>query len=142
MRSDYDVENGNPHAARYFLMNNKGAIAGGYVADLVILDSLEDFVINSVTSAEKSFVKKDAASKNVKPKISAELIRSARSSMRCAKVSPSDFKCGKKSVIGLIPGEIVTRDCGCADKTDAENDILKCAVTNGIIIPATSALVI
>ena len=116
------------NAARYFLMNNKGAIAGGYVADLVILDSLEDFVINSVIKRGEIVCEKGRGIEKRKPKISAELIRSARSSMRCAKVSPSDFKCGKKSVIGLIPGEIVTRDCGCADKTDAENDILKCAV--------------
>ena len=36
------------NAARYFLMNNKGAIAGGYVADLIILDDLPSFTIDRV----------------------------------------------------------------------------------------------
>lgn len=116
------------NAARYFLMNNKGAIAGGYVADLVILDRLEDFDINSVIKRGETVYEKGRGIEKRTPRISPALAGAARSSMRCAKASPADFKCGKKAVIGLVPGEIVTKDCGYADNTDAENDILKCAV--------------
>ena len=36
------------HAARYFLLNNKGAIASGYLADIVVVDNLEDFNVETV----------------------------------------------------------------------------------------------
>ena len=35
------------HAARYFLLNNKGAIASGYLADIVVVDNLEDFNVET-----------------------------------------------------------------------------------------------
>ena len=36
------------HAARYFLLNNRGAIAPGYLADFAILDDLQDFHVRTV----------------------------------------------------------------------------------------------
>ena len=30
-----------------------------------------------------------------------------------------------RGVLGIIPGEITTRDAGCADRIDVDNDILK-----------------
>ena len=37
------------HAARYFLLNNRGAIAPGYLADFVIIDNFQDFRIEKST---------------------------------------------------------------------------------------------
>ena len=36
------------NAARYFLLNNRGAIAPGYLADFVVIDSFQDFHIEKV----------------------------------------------------------------------------------------------
>ena len=36
------------HAARYFLLNNRGAIAPGYLADFAIVDDLKDFHVVTV----------------------------------------------------------------------------------------------
>jgi len=36
------------HAARYFLLNNRGAIAPGYLADFAIVEDLKDFKVVSV----------------------------------------------------------------------------------------------
>ncbi len=36
------------HAARYFLLNNRGAIAPGYLADFVIIDNFKDFNVEMV----------------------------------------------------------------------------------------------
>ena len=36
------------HAARYYLLNNRGAIAPGYLADFVIIDNFRDFNIEKV----------------------------------------------------------------------------------------------
>ena len=116
------------NAARYFLMNNKGAIAGGYVADLVILDDLDEFEIGEVIKRGETVYVKGGDVVKREPYISKPLIDKALSSMHCKPVKAENFACGKKSVIGLIPGEIVTTDCGHADKISVKNDILKVAV--------------
>ena len=36
------------HAARYFLLNNRGAIAPGYLADFAIVEDLKDFKVVTV----------------------------------------------------------------------------------------------
>ena len=36
------------HAARYFLLNNRGAIAPGYLADFAIVEDLKDFHVVTV----------------------------------------------------------------------------------------------
>lgn len=116
------------NAARYFLMNNKGAIAGGYVADLVILDDLPSFVISEVIKRGQTVYKKGGKVKKCEPLIDEKLKSAALGSMHCDRVKAGDFACGRKTVIGLIPGEIVTVDCGEAPNAMPEKDILKAAV--------------
>ena len=116
------------NAARYFLMNNKGAIAGGYVADLVILDDLPSFVISEVIKRGQTVYKKGGKVKKCEPLIDEKLKNAALGSMHCDRVKAGDFACGRKTVIGLIPGEIVTVDCGEAPNAMPEKDILKAAV--------------
>ena len=41
------------HAARYFLMNNKGAIAPGYLADLIVVDDLDRFKVLKINSLRR-----------------------------------------------------------------------------------------
>lgn len=116
------------NAARYFLMNNKGAIAGGYVADLIILDDLRSFAINRVIKRGRTAFEAGKPISKREPKIDAELAKKAYSSMNCRPVTAESLVCGRKALIGLIPHEIVTDDLGFADAPSAKDDILKVAV--------------
>ena len=116
------------NAARYFLMNNKGALAGGYVADLIILDDLKSFDIAEVVKRGETVYRK--GEEVALPVCSPDraLVDKATHSVNCRTLTAEDFKCGKKAVMGLIDGEIITTDEGFADNADPKNDILKVAV--------------
>lgn len=116
------------NAARYFLMNNKGAIAGGYVADLVILDDLDSFDVAEVIKRGKTAFVKGGDVSLPECRIEPRLYEKANDSMHCRPLTADDFKCGRLAVMGLIPGEIVTSDLGYADRADVNRDILKVAV--------------
>lgn len=116
------------NAARYFLMNNKGALAGGYVADLIILDDLNSFDIAEVVKRGETVYRKGAEIELPTCSPDDNLTVKATHSMHCRALSPEDFICGKKAVMGLIAGEIITTDEGTADKADVKADILKVAV--------------
>ena len=116
------------NAARYFLLNNRGAIAGGYVADLVLLSELPTFQIERVLKRGETVYLAGGDVARQEPTVSAHLVREALSTMRCRPVSVSDLACGRRPVIGLIPHQIVTEDCGYADAPDPEQDLLKVAV--------------
>ena len=116
------------NAARYFLMNNKGALAGGYVADLIILDDLKSFdIAEAVKRGETVYRKGEEVALPVCSPDRA-LVDKATHSVNCRTLTAEDFKCGKKAVMGLIDGEIITTDEGFADNADPKNDILKVAV--------------
>ncbi len=116
------------NAARYFLMNNKGALAGGYVADLIILDDLNSFDIAEVVKRGETVYRKGEEIELPSCSPDEKLVEKATHSMHCRALTPADFKCGKKAVMGLIDGEIITTDEGFADAPDPADDILKVAV--------------
>ena len=116
------------NAARYFLMNNKGAIAGGYVADLIILDDLQSFTIDRVIKRGHTAYEAGKPIEKREPKIDDALVKKAYSSMNCHSVNTEKLACGKKALIGLIAHEIVTDDLGYADAPSVKDDILKVAV--------------
>ena len=116
------------NAARYFLMNNKGAIAGGYVADLIILDDLPSFNIDRVIKRGHTAYEAGKPIEKREPKIDDALVKKAYSSMNCHPVNAEKLACCKKALIGLIPHEIVTDDLGFADAPSVKDDILKVAV--------------
>ena len=65
----------------------------------------------------------------LKPAVSAELERKARDTFHLNRVKAEDFMSDKSlPLIGMIPGEIVTKNCGHAEKIDLSKDILKAAV--------------
>lgn len=115
------------HAARYFLLNNKGAIASGYLADIVVVDNLEDFNVETVFKRGKLVFDgevKDFSAPTVDEKLAEECF----DTFHLDSVTPSSFKVdGKLGLIGLVGGELLTRNLGTADKIDVENDILKIA---------------
>lgn len=115
------------HAARYFLLNNKGAIASGYLADIVVVNNLEDFNVETVFKRGKLVFDGEVKDFSA-PTVDEKLAEKCFDTFRLDSVTPSSFKVdGKLGLIGLVGGELLTRNLGTADKIDVENDILKIA---------------
>ena len=115
------------HAARYFLLNNKGAIASGYLADIVVVDNLEDFNVETVFKRGKLVFDGEVKDFSV-PTVDEKLAKKCFDTFHLDSVLPSSFKVdGKLGLIGLVGGELLTRNLGTADKINVENDILKIA---------------
>ncbi len=117
------------NAARYFLLNNRGAIAPGYLADFVVIDNFSDFHIQKVFKrGELMFsggVLKDFPAAQVDP----NLVNRAHDTFHVAPLSAKDFQDPRsRGLIGLVDGEILTEDRGYADRIDLDRDILKIAV--------------
>lgn len=114
-------------AARYFLLNNKGAIASGYLADIVVVDNLEDFNVETVFKRGKLVFDGEVKDFSA-PTVDEKLAEKCFDTFHLDSVTPSSFKVdGKLGLIGLVGGELLTRNLGTADKIDVENDILKIA---------------
>lgn len=115
------------HAARYFLLNNKGAIASGYLADIVVVDNLEDFNVETVFKRGKLVFDGEVKDFSA-PTVDEKLAEKCFDTFHLDSVTPSSFKVdGKLGLVGLVGGELLTRNLGTADKIDVENDILKIA---------------
>lgn len=115
------------HAARYFLLNDKGAIASGYLADIVVVDNLEDFNVETVFKRGKLVFDGEVKDFSA-PTVDEKLAEKCFDTFHLDSVTPSSFKVdGKLGLIGLVGGELLTRNLGTADKIDVENDILKIA---------------
>lgn len=115
------------HAARYFLLNNKGAIASGYLADIVVVNNLEDFNVETVFKRGKLVFDGEVKDFSA-PTVDEKLAEKCFDTFHLDSVTPSTFKVdGKLGLIGLVGGELLTRNLGTADKIDVENDILKIA---------------
>lgn len=115
------------HAARYFLLNNKGAIASGYLADIVVVDNLEGFNVETVFKRGKLVFDGEVKDFSA-PTVDEKLAEKCFDTFHLDSVTPSSFKVdGKLGLIGLVGGELLTRNLGTADKIDVENDILKIA---------------
>ncbi len=116
------------NAARYVLLNNRGAIAPGYLGDFVIIDDFQHFEIEMVY--KRGVLMYDGQLRNFPaPEIDPYLVKRAHDTFHVAHLTAEDFSDGRPhAVIGMIPGEIVTQDAGYADHADPEQDILKIAV--------------
>lgn len=115
-------------AARYFLMNNKGAIAPGYLADLVVFDNFRHFHIEQVYKRGHCVFANDAVSPFAPPAVDPVLSRRAHDTFRIAPVTPQQLAAGDLPVIGLVAGEIITQNLGRAEAPDPDRDLLKIAV--------------
>lgn len=89
------------NAARYFLMNNKGALAGGYVADLIILDDLNSFDIAEVVKRGETVIAR--AKKSSFPPARPTKSLSKRQPIRCiaARLRPQTLSAAKRRLWGL-----------------------------------------
>lgn len=121
------IKTATHHAARYFLLNNKGAIASGYLADIVVVNNLEDFNVETVFKRGKLVFDGEVKDFSA-PTVDEKLAEKCYDTFHLDSVTPSSFKVdGKLGLIGLVGGELLTRNLGTADKIDVENDILKIA---------------
>ncbi len=117
------------HASRYFLLNNRGAIAPGYLADFAIIDNFQDFNVEMVFKKGVLYYDHGQLKDFPKPQIEEYLDQRAHDTFHVTPLTEEDFRDVRpRAVIGMIPGEIVTTDNGYADKVDTEKDILKIAV--------------
>ena len=117
------------NAARYFLMNNKGAIAPGYLADFVILDNFRNFEIQRVIKKGKLVFEAGRLLDISRPAVAPELEAKARDTFHLPEISPALLRRDKPlGRLRLIPGELITENMGYAAGVDTENDILKICV--------------
>lgn len=116
-------------AAQYFQMNDRGAIAPGYIADIVIADNMRDFNIDKVFKHGRLVAEKGRAVEITAPNISKSLIEKAHNTFHISHLTGAAFQDSQpRGLIGLVAGEIVSQNQGCADHIDLEKDILKIAV--------------
>lgn len=117
------------HAARYFLMNNKGAIAPGYLADFVLIDNFRNFEIKTVIKKGNVVFEQGQSIALSTPEIPDELNRCARDTMHLPMLHASDFEPDHPlGHLSLVPGELITKNCGMATGVDIQRDILKLCV--------------
>ena len=117
------------NAARYFLLNNRGAIAPGYLADFVIIDDFDHFNIEKVYKRGVLMVDHGVVADFPVPEIDPYLVNRAHDTFHVAPLTASDFTDSRPhAVIGMVNGEITTTDGGYTDRIDVDYDILKIAV--------------
>lgn len=117
------------HAARYFLLNNRGAIAPGYLADFAIVEDLKDFHVVTVYKKGNLVYQDGQVADFPLPAIPEHLTRLAHDTFHLPVLTPESFaETRRKGLIGMVPGQIITQDAGYADGVDVTRDILKMAV--------------
>ena len=117
------------NAARYFLLNNRGAISPGYLGDFVIIDNFQDFNIEKVYKKGKLMVENGIVQEFPTPQVEPYLAERAHNTFHLPTLTPADFADHRpRGIIGMVAGEITTTDGGYSDHIDPENDILKIAV--------------
>jgi len=117
------------NAARYFLLNNRGAIAPGYLGDFVVIDNFQDFHIEQVYKRGERMVENGVVKAFSAPSIEQYLVDRAHSTFHVSPLTAQDFAERRpRGIIGMVNGEITTVDAGYSDRIDVEYDVLKIAV--------------
>lgn len=117
------------NVARYFSMNQQGAIAPGFICDLLVIDNFENFNIERVYKNGILVAENGCAKEFSIPQIDKKLAKKAHNTFNVSSLSVSDFEDSSlKSIIGMVNGEIITTDEGTASCINVNEDILKIAV--------------
>ena len=117
------------NAARYFLLNNRGAIAPGYLGDFVVIDNFQDFNIEKVYKKGELMVENGVVKDFPTPEIEQYLVDRAHSTFHVGTLTAEDFTEHRpRGIIGMVNGGITTTDAGYSDRIDVEYDVLKIAV--------------
>ena len=124
------------NAAMYFGLKDRGAIAPGYIADIIVLSDLEEFTVEKVFKNGRLTVD---GGKNVRaiksPSIDKEKYPRVFNSFSLREIKPSDLEIRdegtKKRVIKVIPGQILTEELimeSSSKQAEPDKDIIKLAV--------------
>ena len=117
------------NAARYFLLNNRGGISPGYLADFVIVDNFRSFNIEQVYKKGVLMVDHGQVRDFPAPEIEPYLVERAHKTFHVASLTAEDFAEKRpRGIIGMVDGEITTVDAGYSDRIDVDYDVLKIAV--------------
>ena len=117
------------NAARYFLLNNRGGISPGYLADFVIIDNFQNFNIEQVYKKGVLMVDHGEIQDFPSPEIEPYLVERAHKTFHVTALTAEDFAEKRpRGIIGMVDGEITTVDAGYSDRIDVEYDVLKIAV--------------
>ncbi|MBE5796277.1 MAG: adenine deaminase [Clostridiales bacterium] len=115
------------YAARYFLLNNKGAISPGYLADFVVLDDLKNVNVEMVFKRGR-LVYDGGAVAMEEPAIDPDILGGVTGTVHMPPLTAEQLALGDAPLIGLIPGQIVTEDLGRAQGVDTAQDVVKMTV--------------
>ena len=115
------------YAARYFLLNNKGAIAPGYLADFAVLDNLHDVNVEMVFKRGR-LVYDGGDVTLTEPSIDPDILGAVTDTFHLPALTEDRLRLGRAPLIGMIPGQIVTQNLGWAEGIDTANDVLKMTV--------------
>jgi adenine deaminase len=120
------------NTARRFGLAARGAVAPGYIADLVVLDDLESLQVQAVFKGGQKVAERGELI------LEAGEAAEAGSTFHVADFGPKRLRLegvGRARVIGVVPGQLVTESLledvefdGGAARTDPGRDILKIAV--------------
>lgn len=118
------------NAALRFGLKEQGAVAPGFAADLVVLDDVRSVSVDSVYKKGKLVAERGTLKSDISVSIEKELSDRIHDTVHLDPVSAADFDtCGReRKVIGLVPGQILTTDEGCAETADPERDLVKICV--------------
>lgn len=115
------------YAARYFLMNNKGAIAPGYLADFAVLDNLQDVNVEMVFKRGRMVWDGQQVTLD-EPQVDPDILGAVNDTFHLPEITLDKLCLGSAPLLGMIPGQIVTQNLGRADGVDVANDVLKMTV--------------
>ena len=116
------------HAARYFLLNNKGAISPGYLADFAVLDGLDTANVTMVFKRGRMVWNGGEVTLN-EPRIDPDILSAVTDTFHLPELTEERLRAaGPLPLIGMKNGQIVTENLGMAEGVCPERDILKMVV--------------
>lgn len=124
------------NTAAYFGLKNRGAIAPGYIADIIVLSDLDDFTVEKVFKNGCLTVDGGKLVREIKaPAVDKEKYSRVYKSFNLREIKPSDFEIRdegtRKRVIKVIPGQILTEELiveSSSKEAETDKDIIKLAV--------------
>lgn len=131
------IKMGSWNTAQYFGLEDRGAVAPGYLADLVILENLESIEVTGVYKKGKCLQELSSVLESRDLHLNYEQVTD---SFQMDEITEADVQlsgCGAyQRVIQLIPGELLTKEliiprmkqAGYPDGVSLDQDIVKAAV--------------
>lgn len=122
----YIASSYNP--TKYFKLNDRGSIEIGKIADLVILDDLNNCKIDKVIK-NGIIITNDTLNQKIENNINNKLDEKVRNSIHMDYIDKNKIKVNKKlPIIELVKNEITTKFAGYENDYDIKNDIIKVIV--------------